>query len=176
VDVESVVGAPGLCGLSIADVLARATRGVGPLDLRVPEVHDHAILICVNVFKDKLVHAAPWALEDALRIVDTPDFDIERFVARAREGKVRGIVWMVADWMARNRVSAKWGGVRAALGGDRGPRPNYARIFRLLLERAPESLVTRIWARMASDDPAMWPRALRQAFALERGRNAMQAP
>src|ERR1019366_2411423 len=54
VDVESVIGAPGLCGMSIAEMLARATRGAGPVDVRVPEIHDHAVLMVVNVFKDKL--------------------------------------------------------------------------------------------------------------------------
>lgn len=176
VDVESVVGAPGLCKLTIAEMLTRAVRGAGTLDVYIPEIHDHAVLMAVNVFKDKLVHAAPWALEDAFRVVGAPGFDVTRFVDRALSAKVGGIVWIVADWMVRRRASAPWAGVRARLGGARGPRPIYARLFRALHERAPAAMATRIVARLGADDPTMWPGALAHALALERSRRAARPP
>jgi hypothetical protein len=167
VDVESVIGAPGLCSLSIAEMLGRATRGVGGTDVRVPEIHDHAVVLAVNVFKDKFTMAAEWALEDTRRIVEAPGFDEARFVARVRRAKVASIVWIVADWMKREKASQAWGRIRSELGGDRGPRPLYAWAFRLLGERAPEGLLTRVLARVASDDPRMWMGALAKAVALE---------
>jgi hypothetical protein len=170
VDVESVIGAPGLCGMSIADMLTRATRGAGPVDVRVPEIHDHAVLMVVNVFKDKLARAAPWALEDARRIVEVSGFGVDRFVDRARNAKVSGMAWIVADWMTRQKTSAGWAAIRHALGGARAPRPVYARVFRELLERAPDAMATRVLARVGSDDPGMWIAALRKAVALERRR------
>jgi Uncharacterised nucleotidyltransferase len=169
IDVESVIGAPGLCGLSIAEMLERATRGAYGLDVRVPELHDHAVLLCVNVFKDKLAGAALWALEDVKRIVEVPEFDAERFVRLARRSKVASIVWIVADWMVRERGSEAWGRIRRELGGERAPRPLYAWAFRRLRERAPKAMATRVLARVGSDDPRMWMGALARGVMLEWG-------
>jgi hypothetical protein len=179
VDVESVIGAPGLCGLSIGEMLGRAVDvevGVGVAargaTVRVPEVHDHAVLLAVNVFKDKLVDALPWSIEDAKRVVVAPGFDAGEFVERARAGKVAGIVWIVADWIGREAGSAKgtpagWAGIRTRLGGDRGPRPVYARLFRWLLGHAKaDALAMRVVTRLGSDATRMWPGALRSALAL----------
>ncbi len=167
VDVESFIGAPGLCALSIDEMLSRATRGVAGLDVRIPELHDHAVLICVNVFKDKLALAAPWALEDARRIVETKGFDEDLFVDRARRAKITCIAWIVADWMKRERGSAAWTSVKAKLGGERAPRPLYARMFRTLQERAPGSLATRLMARAGPDDVGMRVGGLVRAVAFE---------
>jgi Uncharacterised nucleotidyltransferase len=169
VDVESVIGAPGLCGLSIAEMLGRATRGAFGLDVRVPELHDHAVLLSVNVFKDKLAGAALWALEDVKRIVEVDDFDADRFVDLARRAKVASIVWIVADWMVRERGSETWREIRARLGGERAPRPVYAWAFRRLGERAPTAMATRVLARVGADDPRMWVRAMVRAVMLEWG-------
>ena len=167
VDVESVIGAPGLCGLSIAEMLSRSTRGIGGVDVRVPELHDHAVLLSVNVFKDKFAMAFPWSLEDARRVVEAAGFDEDRFVERARRAKVGSIAWIVADWMVRERRSAAWGRIREKLGGDRAPRPMYAWAFRRLGERAPEAIATRVLARVGADDARMWIGALWSALALE---------
>jgi Uncharacterised nucleotidyltransferase len=166
VDVESVIGAPGLCGLSIAEMLERATRGIGEIDVRVPEIHDHAVLLCVNMFKDKM-RSSPWALEDVRRIVEVDGFDADRFAERARRAKVASIVWIVADWMVREKGSAAWGRIRDRLGGRTAPRPVYAWAFRRLMERAPKAMVTRVLARVAADDPRMWIGALARAVLLE---------
>jgi hypothetical protein len=170
VDVESVIGAPGLCGLSIDEMLSRATRGVGGVDVRVPEVHDHAVLMSVNVFKDKFSLAAPWALEDARRIVEAEGFDAARFVDRARRAKIASVAWIVADWMVRERGSGAWEDVRRRLGGRQAPRPLYASAFRALQDRAPEAMATRVLARLGADDPRMWLRAMTRAMALEASR------
>jgi hypothetical protein len=167
VDVESVIGAPGLCGLTIAEMLSRSTGGIGGIDVRIPELHDHAVLLAVNVFKDKLTKSSEHAREDVRRIVEAKGFDADAFVARARTSKVASIAWIVADWMVRENGSAAWGRIRAKLGGDRGPRPVYARAFRWLGERAPEAMATRLLARVGSDDPRMWWGALVRAVALE---------
>jgi hypothetical protein len=167
VDVESVIGAPGLCALSIGEMLSRATRGVAGVDVRVPELHDHAVLICVNVFKDKLALAAPWALEDARRIVEAEGFDEDRFVERARCAKIACMAWIVADWMTRERGSAAWASLKAKLGGERGPRPLYVWMFRKLQERAPESLATRLMARAGPDTLGMRVAGLVKAVAFE---------
>ncbi len=170
VDVESVIGAPGMCSLSIGEMLSRATRGAGGVDVRVPELHDHALLMSVNVFKDKLALAAPWALEDARRIVEAEEFDIDLFVDRARRAKVACVAWIVADWMVRKEESATWGRIRQKLGAERAPRPLYAWSFRRLQERAPEALATRVLARVAADYPGMWVGALGHAVAMASSR------
>ena len=56
VEVETSVGPPGLCGLAVDTMIAHATRGAeGHLE---PELHEHALLLAVNVFKDKLAGLA----------------------------------------------------------------------------------------------------------------------
>jgi hypothetical protein len=165
VDVESAVGPPGLCGLSVSEMLSRATRGAGGADVRVPELHDHAVLLSVNLFKDKFTMALPWAIEDTRRIVEAAGFDEDRFVDRARRAKVASIGWIVADWMARERGSASWKRIREKLGGERAPRPLYAWAFRRLQEKAPLALATRLLARIGADQAAMWSGALGRALA-----------
>jgi hypothetical protein len=167
VDVESVLGAPGLCALSIAEMLERAPRGIAGLDVRFPEIHDHAILLAINVFKDKLALASPWAIEDARRIVELSEFDASVFVERVLHAKVAAIVWMVADWIVRERKSEVWAQIRLRLGGERGPRPLYARALGRLMQKAPTGMATRVLARMGSDDPRMWLGAVARAASLE---------
>jgi hypothetical protein len=166
VDVESVVGAPGLCKLSIDEMLARATDSDRGARVRVPELHDHAVLLCVNVFKDKFDFALPWAIEDARRIVDAKGFDVDLFVDRARRARIACIAWLVADWMASGRASARWATVKAKLGGARGPRPIYAWLFRRLRERGAGALGTRMLARAAGDDALMWVEGWRKALGM----------
>jgi hypothetical protein len=167
VDIESVIGAPGLCGLSIDEMLSRSTRGMAGMDVRVPEIHDHAVLLAVNVFKDKLTRTSQHAREDVRRIAEAKGFDADRFVARAREAKVAGIAWIVADWMVCENRSDAWARIRAELGGESGPRPTYARAFRWLGEKAPAAMATRVLARVGADDPRMWLGALVRAVRLE---------
>jgi hypothetical protein len=173
VDVESVIGAPGLCALSVEEMLSRATQGLLGTEVRVPELYDHAVLLCVNVFKDKFAFAYPWAIEDARRIGEAAGFDACRFVVGARRAKIACIAWIVADWMAREKGSAGWARVKEKLGGERAPRPLYARAFRRLAERAPKSLATRLLARVGADDVTMRVEGLRRAVELEMSKTGL---
>jgi hypothetical protein len=166
VDVESVIGAPGLCALSVDEMLTRA-EGLAGTEVRVPELHDHAVVLCVNVFKDKFALALPWAIEDVRRIGEARGFSADRFVARARYARIACLAWIVADWMARKKGSAGWGRVKERLGGERAPRPLYAWALRRLEETAPKSLATRLLARGAADDLAMRVLGWRRAVELE---------
>ena len=166
VDVEASVGPPGLCSLRVADMIARAERGGqrGYPHLR-PETHDHAILLCVNAFKDKLTRAAPWAIRDVERIVTQPDFDADRLVAHAKASDVLGIVAIVAEWMATERQSVIWGDIRRRIGPS--PRPVYGRLFRELMRRDDNSLAIRLLARAGADSRAQQARALLMALLWE---------
>ncbi len=171
VDVESVIGAPGLCGLSVEEMLTRAAQGPPEVAALVPELHDHALVLAINVFKDKLALASPWAVEDARRVAELPAFDARRLAGLAANARVRSLVWIVADWMTREKGSSGWARVREELGGDRPPRPLYAGTM-LWLEKhaALDGVVVRVAARLASDEPRMWPMALWAAGTLALGR------
>jgi hypothetical protein len=165
IDVETTVGPPGLCSLRVADMITRATRTPPPISQLRPEIHDHAILLCVNVFKDKITRAAPWALRDVELIVARPDFVIDEFIARVQVSRVVSLVWIVADWMATARESARWAAVRDRLGPS--PRPLYARLYRTLLARDDDSLPLRLLARAGSDAKRERARALWTAMRWE---------
>jgi hypothetical protein len=155
VEIESTVGPPGLCGLSVARMEGRARRRVlpGGLAVREPDVVDHAILLVVNAFKDKLVDCPPWSVDDLVRIATHADFDGEEFVQRVREVRALTLTWIVADWLVRERRSSAWRSIRDAIGAA-PPRPEYVRAFRRTIERAPQSLHARMLARIGSDAPA----------------------
>ena len=152
VDVESSVGPPGMCAMSVGEMIAHARVETAPLGFAhlAPELHEHAVLLCVNVFKDKLVFARRHALEDLARIALHPAFDVARFIATARRARVAALVWVVADWMARTRGDAAWRAVRDGFGA-RAPRRTYSRVLRALIESKSGAAMTLV-ARMASDD------------------------
>lgn len=163
VDVECTVGSPGLCGLSIATMLGRAeVRGdLFDFPCAIPELHDHALLLAVNVFKDKVTLAHPWSVEDAVRVVSEPSFDAERFVEVAREARSLAIISLIADWLAPQ--SDGWRAVLDAM-GPRRARRGYVRALKWLFTNAPESTATRLLARVASDDRAMRLEAIATAI------------
>jgi Uncharacterised nucleotidyltransferase len=164
VDVEGTVGPPGLCALSVDQMLRRATPS--PRGHLVPEIHDHALLLAVNAFKDKMVKAAPWAMEDLARIVRMPSFQDEELTTRARAAGVVGLTWFVADWLARERADARWRALRDHLGA-RPPRPLYQRALSAAIGRDPEGLPARVLARVAADDPRHAAAALLAAVRLK---------
>ncbi len=86
VEFESHVGPPGLCALPVDAMLRRATEQSSAWGLPhlQPELHDHAVLLCVNVFKDKLVDALPWAVRDLEYVARFPGFQPERLAALPR--------------------------------------------------------------------------------------------
>jgi hypothetical protein len=163
VELETSVGPPGLCAIGVEEMIGRAARttaGFGFAHLE-PEIHDHALLLCVNAFKDKIRDAVPAALGDLVRIAALPSFEPPRLVELAGRGRVRALVWIVADWAAREGPSAPWGEVRDRLGRT-PPRPLYVRAYQALMAARPRGsrVVFPIVARVGSDDPALRARAL----------------
>jgi hypothetical protein len=168
-DVEGHVGPPGLCALTVEAMLSRAVAtDLAGLRLPVPEVHDHAVLLVVNVFKDKLGAAASHAIADVERIVEHPSFDRATFLERVIESRIATITWLVAGWMESQRGSSRWGGIRALLEQRRSIRRLYGRLFHSLLPGASvKAMALRLLARVGADNPMMQGKALLGAFAWE---------
>lgn len=152
VEFEASIGPPGLCAISVARMLSRSTERVVSADLRIrqPDLHDHAILMVVNAFKDKMVKCPEWSLDDLVRI--GARIEPEMFLRRVEEARLRAVTWIVADWMARERGSAPWGMLRERLGTS-PPRPEYVRAMIRMIDEAEEnhSLRVRVLARLGSD-------------------------
>jgi hypothetical protein len=163
VEVEAHLGPPGVCALTIEELLARATSNAKTFGFSClePELHDHALLLVVNAFKDKLVDAMPWALRDLMRVVKQADFDPKRFADRARRGQVASIVWIVASFLIEHDLgdddaTHAWKKVRAAVSPP--PRAAYSRwMLRTLIAAAHETPsflernAMRLGARASSD-------------------------
>jgi len=159
VDVEGTIGPPGLLALSVDAMLRRAT--LQPEGFWAPEIHDHALLMTINVFKDRLTQATPWGIEDLSRVVTAP------YVERVHEARATGMAWIVADWMERTRGVRAWADIRKRLGGDRPKRWAYTRAVGAMSRGAPESLGLRVLMRAASDTPWRVPASLAIAGAWE---------
>jgi hypothetical protein len=145
VEFEAHIGPRGVCKLPVETLLARAEEQVAPFGFPhlQPELHDHALLLVVNAYKDKIIEAADWAIRDLELIGARGDFDPHRLASLAQEGGVAALTWVVADWLTDSRGHAAWARVRSLLG--LAPRPRYRQVMRALLHAA------------AKDDPA--PRA-----------------
>ena len=167
-DVEASIGPPGLCGLDIVMMMERSVRHeIAPgLRVSVPEIHDHAVLLVINAFKDKIVTAAPSSIADLERIVVQPGFRLGTFVERAEHARVATIVWLVAAYLESARGSGTWGAIRVAVESTGRVRRLYARLIQHELaaaERAPMFL--RLLARVGADSRAMQVEALVRAVA-----------
>jgi hypothetical protein len=177
VEFESSIGSPGVCTVSVENMLARATtRTTLGVDHLEPEVHDHALLLCVNAFKDKLVLAAPWAREDLYRIASAPEFGAREFLARVAEAEVGTLVWIVADWLSEGSRGTVWTEVKNGLGEAR--RRHYADAYLRLVRWAPESAAIGLLARAASDSRGQRMKAVALGVAgtvLEIGRRIARA-
>jgi hypothetical protein len=153
VEFESHVGPPGLCGLRVDDMLLRARASVDPLGVPhlQPEIHDHAIHLCVNAFKDKLIDAVPGAIRDLEILPAHVGFVPARFASLAAESSVVTIAWIVANWLVEVRRSMAWRDLRQRL-GRLAPRWPYARLFdRAIRARVPPRRALRVLARAGSD-------------------------
>jgi hypothetical protein len=165
VDVETSVGPPGLCGLRVEDMIARARRTEGALGFAhlEPEIHDHAMVLAVNAFKDKLALVPEYAMRDVELVVEQPGFDAGLLAERARSTGSVTLLWIVADYMYRNAHREPWHAVALALGAPR--RRAFARLLRWLGEREPPgrtvptsgvlrkgSMALRVLSRLAADD------------------------
>ncbi len=148
VEFEVSVGPPGLCALPIARMLERSRERVLARTVRVrePEIHDHAVLMIINAFKDKMIHCPEWSLGDLDTIVSRADS--ATLVARIDEARVRTIAWIAADWMARERRSEPLRALRERL-GTRPPRRLYARAMARWMTSA--SFLAPALSRVGSD-------------------------
>jgi Uncharacterised nucleotidyltransferase len=167
-DVEAYVGPPGLCSLSVDVMIDRSERQeiVPGLSVNVPELHDHAVLLTVNAFKDKMVNAAPWAIADLERIVLPRRFGRDLFVERLRQSRVTTIGWIVAGWMESAQKNGAWAAIRAAIESRARVRRTYARLFQGLLATSGGSTMSlRLLARVGADTPGMRAEALVRALA-----------
>lgn len=127
VDVEGSLGPPGLCALTVEDLLRRARRSVEPFGFAhlQPEINDHALVLAINAFKDGL-RPMPWAVEDLRRICSQPDFSAPILVDRAARGRVLTVLWLVARWLFEVHGSRPWGRVSESI----GPTPPSRRVAR----------------------------------------------
>jgi hypothetical protein len=130
----------------------RSNQRILPDDIRIrqPDLHDHAIILVVNAFKDQMVKCPKWSLEDLARIGTRIEPEI--FLARVDEARLRAVTWIVADWLARERASTPWRVLRERLGAS-PPRPGYSGAIIRAIDAAQEnhSLGVRIMARLGSD-------------------------
>jgi hypothetical protein len=117
VDIECTLGPPGLCAISVDDLLRRAQgdRTLFGFPVRTIDLHDHALVLALNAYKDWF-SCLPWSLEDLRRIVRVPGFEPSILVQRAREGRISSVLWLVADWLVREKGVTDWQVVRDGIG------------------------------------------------------------
>ena len=162
VDIESHVGTPGLCAFGIDALIARAEQStlLGYPHLLI-DFTDHAVVLALNVFKDKFVQVFRWTMRDMEKLPLHPEFDTGAFVDRLEEGRVTTIGWMVADWMARERGVEAWEAVRDAIGP---PRRVYADVHAWMVDHLKyDALALRLWNRAGSDALGLRARAVASA-------------
>lgn len=185
VEVEAHLGPRGVCAITIEELFARAATRESTFGFRAiePELHDHALVLVVNAFKDKLVDAMPWALRDLARVVKQPAFEIEHFADRARRGRVTSLVWVVASFLIAQASSspelptgeanavARWQEIRAVMAPPRRRYAEWMLTTLLAAARNPPSFLDRnalrLGARAASDSRR--GRALALAVMARRG-------
>jgi hypothetical protein len=114
----------------------------------------------INAFKDKMVHAYPWAIADLERLVRHARFDARRLVGRLRDARATALGWIVADWMVEARGVLGWRAVKDGL-GPLPPRAAYISAMRRLRDAQPRgAFLLRVLSRAASDSPRLRARAL----------------
>jgi hypothetical protein len=131
-DVESAIGPPGMCGLTVDEMLARSREMELARDLRVrvPEIHDHAVLLAVNAYRDWFVLGNPHSRMDLDRIARAPDFCPEAFVERALKSRIATIAWIVAGWIEASYANDAWGAIRKAIQRRAAVRRLSAAVYR----------------------------------------------
>jgi hypothetical protein len=150
VEIEASVGPPGLCALSVSRMLSRSRERILPGGLLVhePELHDHAVLLVVNAFKDKMHGSSPWSVDDLERI--TRRIDPNVFLERVAEARLRAVTWIVANWMARRQEDSGWRTLRDRI-GPQSPSPRYSQAMLHLIDSNYQSVPARVLARLGSD-------------------------
>jgi hypothetical protein len=167
-DLESAIGPRFLCGASIAAMLDRAERtseGLGFSHLR-PELHDHLLLLCVNLFKDRLSEVPGWKLRDLELLARVAGFESRTLAALAEKGGCTTIVHVVARYMTEAAGDERWAEIADRI---RPARPAYAErmlsVARGALRRP--LFVRRLDARAGSDSRARSLAALGAAVIRE---------
>jgi hypothetical protein len=161
IDIEGYPGPPGLCRLTVDAMLERAqpSRALG-FSHWLPDFDDHAVVLLLNVFKDKLVHAFAWSVSDVERLPASSEFDASRLASRLEEVGASTIGWIVADWMVRERGISVWSSVRDAI-APLPPRATYVGVIARLREMQPRgALALRILSRAGADHRVDRARAL----------------
>jgi hypothetical protein len=154
VDIEGYLSSPGLSHLSVDVMIARARASeVLGFPHLLPDFHDHAVVLLLNVFKDKLIHAFAWAVRDLERLPSRGDFDPVTLASRLDQVGASTIGWIVADWMVRERRVSAWSVVRNAI-GEQPRRRAYVELLARLRKMQPRgALALRVLSRAAADRP-----------------------
>ena len=171
IDVEATVGPPFVCAVGVEAMLRRAERtdaGLG-FSHRRPELHDHALLLAINLFKDRLDEVDAWRLRDSQLIAEQPAFDVDALAARAAEARCTTLVHVVARHVARACDSEAWSRVASRVVPARA---RYAsRVLRSLEDarerRGARLALWRALVRASSDDRARAAAAVLASAARE---------
>jgi hypothetical protein len=167
IDLEATIGPPGLCGISVTELLARAKPlSLAGGEVRVPASTDHALIATVNVFKDKVDEASPWAKEDLRRLLGSADFDPIAYVNRAQAAQIAAIAATVLQALSES-FGGNEGNIAAALAARLSDPSLSSWLHRRLLAttRGPSTTASRVAARLGSDNAREWPTALTSALA-----------
>jgi hypothetical protein len=167
-DVASALGPPGTAAIGVAELLGRATWATTPSGVayRRIEWHDHALVMLVDTFKDKLVSKRA-AREDLLRFATRGPFEPAVMAERIREAELTDAACIVLDWLLASSTSPAWWDVRERT-RPRARRPGYRRAFLDAVARGPAAyngFRTRVLARAAADAPLRWAWALSLGLA-----------
>jgi hypothetical protein len=166
IDVETHPSAPFTCALTVDQMIRRATPsdvlGVPHL---VPDWYDHAIVLLLNVFKDKMVHAFRWAVQDLELLPTCPEFDESKLVARLSTVRAASAAAVASSWLAVERNSAAWSSVATAL-LRAGARPRFVERQLWILRRLPhDALLVRLHSRASADSVLLRTQALATSLA-----------
>jgi hypothetical protein len=165
IDVACSMGPAGVSAIGSTALFERATRSERPLGFPhwLIEVHDHALLVAIDAFKDKLGRGKPWAREDLVRIVKLEGFSAEALVERAASARLGTMLAIVSDWIVSVAPNPAWSEIRERL--TRRPlRTRYLARYARALERKGASAWQRWYlsalTRAVSDSPARRAAAL----------------
>ena len=149
VDLETTLGPPFVARTTTGDLITRASLtddALGFRHLRI-ERHDHALLLCINRFKDH-TSAAPWTLRDLALIASDPKFDPYLFEARVREAACTTLVHVVARDLATRTADPNWARIAKLIAPQ---RPGYANARLFALQKSRSDFFDRVMFRASSD-------------------------
>ena len=173
VDVESHVGAPHVCRMTVSDLFRHAapTTVLGFPTL-APNFTDHLVLLVLNVFKDRMTYANAWAVEDLALASTMSEFDGDELAGSLRESGVATIGWIVANELVQRGVT-KWSTVRDAL--ERHRRLGLSNVLDTI-GVFPDALVTRVIVRGSADHWSSRVRAVAAAAMWELEQRVFSRP